>query len=142
MLKKMIISLSILTLVGCSDKESEKEKVEVKMTEVLENGKEKVVEPLKEAEIDVRQYELALKKRIAALTGLKEGDIALSLLVNHDAEPVTVTCSIVLPTESTIEKSVVDGVVKEIMQKVLNIGNVTISEKDIVITNATGDLLH
>lgn len=142
MLKKMIIALSMLTLVGCSDKESEQERVEVKMTEVLENGKEKVVEPLKEAEIDVRQYELALKKRIATLTRLKEEDIALSLLINYDAEPVNVSCTVVLPTESTIEKGVVDRVVKDIMQKVLDIGNVTISEKNIVITNAAGDLLH
>ena len=130
----------MVTLVGCSNETSKaQEAVEVKMTEILEDGKETVVEPLGEGEVDVikrMEIEAELKSNIADTTGLEEG--AIALMLSLDSEP---SCSIVLGTESTIENTVLEEIKQNIVQTLLK-ENVTISEEDIVITNSNGEILQ
>lgn len=144
-MKKIIvsgISLSIVTLVGCSNETSKvQEQVEVKMTEVLEDGKEIVVEaePLTESEedgINRMEFQAELKSNIADITGFEKE--AINLMLFLQSEP---SCSIVLGTESTIENTVIEEIKQNIVQTVLK-ENVTISEEHIVITNSHGEILN
>lgn len=142
MLKKIIVSgiaLGMATIVGCSNETSKlQEQVEEEMTEILEDGKEIVVEPLTESEEDVinrMEMQAELKSSIADIIGYEED--AINLMLSLHSEP---SCSIVLVTESTIENAVIEEIKKNIVQ-ILSKQNVTISEESIVITNSNGGIL-
>lgn len=141
MLKRTIvvgIVISMVTLVGCSNQTSKvREQVEVEMTEILEGGKEIVIEPLSESEIDVnKRIETELKSNIAEITGFEEE--AITLMLSLHGEP---SCSIFLGTELTIEDTVIEEIKQNIVQIVLK-ENVTIREEEVVITNMNGNVLH
>lgn len=139
LLKKMIeiaIVLSLMTLVGCSNEtNNEQEQVEEEMTQILEDGKEIVVEPLGEDEIDIakiKEMEAELKESVADITGLE--DEAIALILSIDREP---SCSIVLGTELTIGNTIVEEIKQSIIQTVSK-ENVAMSEEDIILTNKNG----
>ena len=127
-------------VVGCSNETSKsQESVEEEMTEVLEDGKEIVVEPFSESEEDVikrMKLEAELKSIIADITSFEEETITLMLSLH--SEP---SCSIVLGIETTIENTVIEEIKQNIIQTVLK-GNVTIGEENIVITNSNGEILQ
>ena len=127
-------------VVGCSNETSKsQESVEEEMTEVLEDGKEIVVEPFSESEEDVikrMKLEAELKSIIADITSFEEETITLMLSLH--SEP---SCSIVLGIETAIENTVIEEIKQNIIQTVLK-GNVTIGEENIVITNSNGEILQ
>ena len=141
LLKRIIVlGIVLIMVVGCSNETSKsQESVEEEMTEVLEDGKEIVVEPFSESEEDVikrMKLEAELKSIIADITSFEEETITLMLSLH--SEP---SCSIVLGIETTIENTVIEEIKQNIIQTVLK-GNVTIGEENIVITNSNGEILQ
>lgn len=123
-------------LSSCNGEQGEVEEV---MLELLENGESVVVEPLEKNEIDAEtkiQIEHELKQIVAEVTGLEED--AIRLMISLADEP---SCSIVLPTEQTVEESVIEEIQYQLISKLLEIHGVVFDKEHIVITNNNKDSL-
>lgn len=123
-------------LSSCNGEQGEVEEV---MLELLENGESVVVEPLEKNEIDAEtkiQNEHELKQIVAEVTGLEED--AIRLMISLADEP---SCSIVLPTEQTVEESVIEEIQYQLISKLLEIHGVVFDKEHIVITNNNKDSL-
>lgn len=131
----LMISLILLLLASCNSKEGS---VEEAMYEVVENGEMVEIEPLDNVEIDAKErlhIEEQLTSIVAKEVNLDKEATLLSVTL-HD-EP---SCSIVLPTDSSIEREVIQQVKQTVIKQLENNG-VTLNEKNIVITDKNGNVM-
>lgn len=131
----LMILLSLLLLASCNSKEGS---VEEAMYEVAENGEMVEIEPLDNGEIDAKA-KLHIEEQLTSIVA-KEVNLdkeAISLIISLHDEP---SCSIVLPTDSTVEEEVIQQVKQTVINELENNG-VTLNENNIIITDKNGNVM-
>lgn len=137
-MKKFLVAVAAAStlLVACSDDKTETNDTN---TEVAVDEATAVPADVSAA-LQTAQDEMA--PALASTIGINEDDLDVSLTANTEQEPPAAIATVILLTTDAVAEEKITEAVTLIQQKLEGIDGVAVHEKNIMITNPEGDVLH
>lgn len=136
-MKKFLVAIAAAgaLLAACSDDTTQTDT----NTEVAVDEATAVPADISEALQNAQQQ---LTPQLASTIGVAEEDINVAFTANTEQEPPAAIATVILLTTEEVAEEKITAAVDMIQQKLESIDGITVNEKNIMITNPEGDVLH